>query len=328
MNNITLYNDDCLDKLKELETNSVHAVVTDSPYGIAFMGEEWDSMDNKQYQEFCEEWATECKRVLIEGGYLLAFSSNRTHHRLFAGVEDAGFNIKDTLTWLYGEGIPKGSDLSDTIERYSDIDGSGWKGWRNNLKPASEYIVKAQNPIQGSIYKNCLENDVGALNIDECRVESDGEHKKNHPDERGDSKIGFKSGGESTIHDGRYPSNLLLSGSAIDIIDEQGNGASRYFKQFPNPNFLYHPKASSKERTHNGRIDNTHKTVKPVEVMEWLVKLVTKEDHVVLDPFMGSGSTGLACWNLNRKFIGIEKEKEFYDIAEKRIQDNIENADN
>ena len=106
-----------LEVLEQLEPNSVHAVITDPPYGLAFMGRDWDDFEPKEYQEWCQEWAEKAKQVLKPGGHLLAFSGNRTHHRLFTGVEDAGFEIRDTLTWHYGSGFPKASDISKTIDK-------------------------------------------------------------------------------------------------------------------------------------------------------------------------------------------------------------------
>ena len=117
-----IHTGDCFDVLDELPESSVHAVVTDPPYGLAFMGRDWDDFEPKEYQSWCEEWAREVKRVLKPGGHLLAFSGNRTHHRLFTGVEDAGFEIRDTVTWHYGSGFPKAGDISKTIDKRADAE--------------------------------------------------------------------------------------------------------------------------------------------------------------------------------------------------------------
>lgn len=373
MSNYNIHNGDCFEVIKDIDDNSVESVITDSPYGISFM-EEWDDFTPKKYQEWCEEWSKECKRVLKPGGYLLAFSSKRTHHRLFTGVEDAGYKIKDTLTWHYGSGFPKGQELKKSIERWSDKNGDNWSGWNTQLKPSTEFIVLAQKPIsEDAIYKNVLKHGTGALNIDRCRVPtSNDEHKQNHPDERGDSvNTNFQSGGNSNIEDGRYPSNLLLSDTGQKILDDitdsdeqtekrkqsdvnssdseithkdktgslwnkqdydgglrqygDGGGKSRYFPKFSEPRFCYEAKASKSERTHGGNIDNDHPTVKPVDLMRWLVRLVTKQNQTVLDIFMGSGTTGIACIRENRNFIGIEKDEEYYNISSERldyVQDN------
>jgi len=116
----TIHTADSLTKVDELEAESIHAIVTDPPYGLAFMGRDWDDFEPKEYQEWCEEWARKAKRILKPGGHLLAFSGNRTHHRLFSGVEDAGYEIRDTITWHYGSGFPKASDISKTIDKRAD----------------------------------------------------------------------------------------------------------------------------------------------------------------------------------------------------------------
>ena len=122
MNTNIIHTGDCFDVLTELPDESIHAVVSDPPYGLAFMGRDWDDFEPKEYQEWCERWARECLRVLKPGGHMLAFSGNRTHHRLFTGVEDAGFEIRDTLTWHYGSGFPKASDISKTIDKRADAE--------------------------------------------------------------------------------------------------------------------------------------------------------------------------------------------------------------
>lgn len=354
--NIKIYNQDSFEKIDEIEQNSVEAVVTDPPYGLAFMGKDWDDFEPKEYQEWCEKWAKKCLRVLKPGGHLLAFSGNRTHHRAFTGIDDAGFKIKDTLTWHYGTGFPKSSNVKKTIERYSDKDGSEWDGFQTQLKPATEFVVLAQKPLsEDAIYKNVLKHGTGALNINECRVPlADGK----------------ESGQNVTPDEGRYPPNLLLSTKAAEMLDDQnetddadkdtktnedfehnkdkrekiegyerdgGNvindddpdmirqygdkgGKSRYFPRISEPRFKYNPKVSKNERTHDGEVENDHPTVKPVDLMSWLVRLVTREDQTVLDPFAGSGSTALACQSENRKFIGIEKKEEYCDIIKDRLE--------
>jgi len=363
---IEIYNQDSFEKLDEIEENSIEAVVTDPPYGLAFMGKDWDDFSPKEYQNWCQEWAEKCLRVLKPGGHLLAFSGNRTHHRAFTGIEDAGFNIRDTLTWHYGSGFPKSSNLKKTIERYSDKDGSEWDGFQTQLKPATEFIVLAQKTLdEDAIYKNVLEHGTGALNIDRCRigdkedVQSPWGERKNATDgstydvDNG-SGSGYNENWEAHDH-GRYPANLLLSDGGQALLDNwtedsksnsgknehskdkmgyHGNeggsfetreygdegGKSRYFPQFSEPRFKYNPKASKSERTHDGEVENDHPTVKPIDLMSWLVRLVTREGQTVLDPFSGSGSTALACQKERREFIGIEKKEEYCEIIKDRLE--------
>lgn len=376
MSSITLKKGDCIERLKELESNSVHAVVTDPPYALGLFGNDWDTFELHEYKDFCEEWAEECLRVLKPGGYLLAFGSSRTHGGLFMALYDAGYTIRNTLTWHYAEGFPKGQDIGKSIRRWSDEDGEEWDGWRSQLKPASEFIIMAQKPLsESSIYKNCLKHGVGALNIDACRVPSDGEHKDNHPEERGTSHIGFSSGGTSDIQEDRYPSNLMLSEGGIIALDNitepdnvtkqkkqsevnssesnithkedtgslwnkqdyeddglrqygDGGSKSRFFPTFEDPPFIYSAKASKSERTHEGEVDNNHPSVKPIDVMSWLVKLVTREGQTVLDPFAGSATTGISCVRTERDVILIEKDDEYIDICKDRLEEESgENVD-
>jgi hypothetical protein len=206
-----IYEGDCFDRLAEIPENSAHAVVTDPPYGLAFMGRSWDDFSPKEYQEFCESWAGACRRVLRPGGHLLAFSGNRTHHRLFTGVGDAGFEIRDTVTWHYGSGFPKALDVSKAIDDKNDVerevvgteevdvgmqsgsmhagreqevverektvatsDAKQWDGWKTALKPATEYVVVARAPLgEGTVAENVMEWGTGALNIDGTRIDTD-----------------------------------------------------------------------------------------------------------------------------------------------------------
>lgn len=390
---------DALAVLDELPANSVHAVVTDPPYGLAFMGRDWDDFESKEYQAWCEEWTAKAKRVLRPGGHLLAFSGNRTHHRLFSGVEDAGLEVRDTVTWHYGSGFPKALDVSKALDKRADAvrevvgektapDGvplsdrvahSGeeydetsadyddckrdvyepapatdaaarWDGWRTTLKPASEFVVVARVPLDGTVAETVQEWGTGALNIDGCRIGTDGGHE--HPGDEDSSTTvnalgdGLNGTQSEPVDKGRYPSNVVFGERAAAALDREvgelgqgvhvnpsdpddenhsygdsrsagpaggfddgGGGPSRYF---------YTSKASRAERTLDGKIDNTHPTVKPADLMEWLVKLVTREGQVVLDPFAGSGTTLKAAKDLGREFVGIEQNPEWCDVARVR----------
>lgn len=362
---------DTFDVLPTLPAESVHAVVADPPYGLAFMGRSWDEFEPKEYQQWSERWARAAKRVLKPGGHLLAFSGNRTHHRLFTGVEDAGFEIRDTLTWHYGTGFPKGTDVSKTIDKqqgafedrevigkkpYTNEDITGgnynhedaaekarvrrditapataeaaqWEGWSTQLKPASEFVVLARKPLaEESVAENVLEHGTGALNIDGCRIDTAGESDE-----------------------GRYPANILLDAEAaamldgqagpcpthgVDFADATDNNKQSKYGEFSGgadrdqsyvyaddhdgaSRFFYCAKATKAERTHDGTLDNDHPTVKPLDVMEWLITLVTAPGQLVLDPFVGSGTTCLAAKHASRKFVGVELQAKYADIARAR----------
>ena len=382
-----IHTGDCFDVLTELPDESIHAVVSDPPYGLAFMGRDWDDFEPKEYQEWCEQWARECLRVLKPGGHMLAFSGNRTHHRLFTGVEDAGFEIRDTLTWHYGSGFPKASDISKTIDKRADAErevvrteergenrfdsqtydagsNSGnfgstveitqpatdaakkWDGWKTGLKPSTEFVVMARKPYDGATVDSVLEHGTGALNIEACRIGT--EQRENAPPGKNDI-YQQAEGGHGSVK-GRYPSNLMFDEVAADSLDAKNGGAPKqtgdpekkirsdekmgkttcygyyenrsdevdYGDEGGPSRYFYTSKASRSERTLDGKIDNAHPTVKPGDLMQWLVKLVTAENQIVLDPFCGSGTTLRAAKDLNRQFIGIERQAKWADVARVR----------
>jgi site-specific DNA-methyltransferase (adenine-specific) len=402
---------DCFEQLRTLPAESIEACVTDPPYGLAFMGRDWDDFEPKEYQEWCEKWATEVKRVLKPGAHLVAFSGNRTHHRLFSGVQDAGFEIRDTLTWHYGSGFPKASDISKTIDKradaerevvgkkrgyspnrdYSENQHEGyqrpvdkerptgkhydktepatdaaleWDGWKTGLKPATEFIVLARKPFDGATVDCVLENGTGALNIDGTRIGGDVDTSRENSGKIGDGikyseapNPDMTAGSETG---GRYPANVVFDEEAAEQLDRkvgelgggdmktngdidgsewdndvnegytEGRERSMFVNEGPDDGvrsygdsggpsrYFYTSKASKSERTENGQIENTHPTVKPVDLMEWLVTLVTRENQTLIDPFCGTGTTCKAAKNLNREFIGIEEQSEWADVARVR----------
>ena len=313
-----LYNTDCLDKLKELEDNSVDSIITDPPYGLNFMNKKWD------YSIPSAEIWKECLRVLKPGGYLLSFAGTRTQHRMACNIEDAGFEIKDMIAWVYSQGMPK---------------------HKSCLKPAIEPITMARKPAKKATL----------LNIDACRVE--GRERtdyglKNSTRTQGNCFGAPTSSADFDSTKGRYPSNLIHDGSeeVVSLFPDSlgaggslprvkitgygdgiGTGKSEYLGGDRIPfdsgigsaaRFFYCAKANKKDREEG----NLHPTVKPTELMKYLIKLVTPKDGIVLDPFMGSGSTGKAAKILGYSFIGIEREEEYFKIAEKRINDAIVEA--
>jgi site-specific DNA-methyltransferase (adenine-specific) len=355
---------DCLDKLKELEDNSVDSIVTDPPYGLSFMGKKWD------YDVPSQAIWEECMRVLKPGGHLLSFAGSRTYHRMAVRIEDAGFEIRDQIMWIYGSGFPKSHNIGkavDALEKTgksnpkalrearmgndykptgqidykkgrmfsSDIENdttqqiinNEWEGWGTALKPAHEPIVMARKPFKGNVAGNVLEWGVGGVNIDDSRIDFVSEadkaesiNKNQHAD------FGSTMGSNQIYGDysmlkpqnynptGRFPANVIFDEEAGKILDEQYEAASRFF---------YCPKASKGDRNEGG--DNTHPTVKPTDLMLYLIRLVTPNGGTTLDPFMGSGSTGKAAVRGGFDFIGIEREKEYFQIAETRIDYEIGN---
>lgn len=353
---------DCLEKLKLMDENSVDAAVTDPPYGLSFMGKKWD------YDVPSVELWREVLRVLKPGGHVLSFGGTRTYHRLACNIEDAGFDIRDQIMWIYGSGFPKSHN--------------GPHGG-TALKPANEPICLARKPLIGTVAKNFEQFGTGGLNIDGTRIVSaDFEPKERLGatklmEERPWSKQQL-AGERKTIIEGnslgRWPANILFDEEAAAMLDEQsgisksplGNvtgtkasggimnnglgrtnswtghgdsgGASRFFyvakaskaernlglegeikeKQGARPNSA---DATGKFPDHDHRPSggNNHPTVKPIKLMEYLIKLITPPNGIVLDPFMGSGSTGVAAKNLGFQFIGIEMNEEYIEIAKRRI---------
>jgi site-specific DNA-methyltransferase (adenine-specific) len=301
------------------------------------MGKKWDST-GIAYD--LDVWR-ECLRLLKPGGHLLAFGGTRTYHRMACAIEDAGLEIRDSLHWIYGQGFPKSLDIGKALDKragaerevvgtklglpgYSlatskgaavyggGIGGTGdpskevaitapatpeakqWNGWGTALKPAHEPIVLARKPLVGTVAENVLAYGVGGLNIDGCRIGGACTVRPNGP-------IGYHSGGAGGVGGslaGRFPANILAD------------------EETPLPEFFrYSPKASKKDRGSG----NTHPTVKPVELMRWLVRLVTPPAGLVLDPFTGSGTTLLAAKLEGLRADGIELSDEYADIAAARL---------
>lgn len=291
---------EALSALADLPSNSVDAVVTDPPYGIDFAGHRWDT--GHSFTGWSRAWSRECLRVLKPGGLMLAFGAPRTVHRLAAGVEAAGFELRDQLLWLYGSGVPK-----------HGLDAQGRSG---SLKPAYEPILLARAPLAArSVSANATRFGTGLLQITDARV----------PAAQGDPE--------------RWPANLVLSHDArCDDIACRGECPVRLLdsaRPSTRPSrFFYCPKPSVSEReagceglpvqrvrTFGGRPSrrNFHPTVKPVALMRWLVRLSTPPGAVVLDPFSGSGSTGVACLAEGRRFLGIERDPGYARIARARL---------
>jgi len=381
-NNDKILCGDSLEVLKDFEDNYFDSVVTDPPYGLAFMGKKWD-YDVPQVELWKEVY-----RVLKPGGYILSFAGSRTYHRMAVNIEDAGFEIRDMLGWLYGSGFPKSHNIGKAVEsklktgksnskslRKVEQQGSGesytlvgknngimgekriyerkkfipeteqakqWEGWGTALKPAHEPIVMARKPFNTTVAENVLTHSTGGINIDECRVDG---------------------------KEGRFPANIIHDGSeeVLEIFPETEQAKSRTIRNFKGwknegnlkkhevykddsnsaARFFYCAKASKAERNmglddfpdkvnkitnmyemerNDGTIrelahkKNYHPTVKPIKLMEYLVRLVTPKEGIVLEPFAGSGTTLIACKQQGFNYIGIEREQEYCDIAEARLK--------
>ena len=360
---------DCIETMNQMDPESVDAIVTDPPYGLGFMGKKWDGLPPSL------EWAEACYRVLKPGGHIAAFGGTRTWHRLAVAIEDAGFEMRDSLAWLYGSGFPKSMNVSKAIDKAAGVEGAygapksaahaahigkgdystdeknagwerpwmhdadaidrsariyeggsedsrRWTGWGTALKPAFEPIVLARKPLaEKTVARNVLTHGTGAINVDACRINGTA---------------------------GRWPANVLLDQHAATWVDEQsgvrkspGNyerstdvsatifregmgarnagdtqygfgdtgGASRFF---------YTAKAPKRERPNVNGIQ--HPTVKPLAIMQWLIRLTTPPNGTVLDPFAGSGATLEAARNTGHKSIGIEAEETYLPLIDQRLQ--------
>lgn len=415
---------DCLDVLPTLDVASIDAIVADPPYGIGFMGHEWDQPGEfgpvsrngrprpfasgtdhrelerqvarsqrrasqrgpasgaghrrdraaaaegepprpdamqagrydlsptatRRYQAWCEAWAAAALRVAKPGAHMLVFGGTRTYHRLVAGIEDAGWEIRDCLVWAYAQGFPKSLNLPG--------------GLGTALKPAWEPIVLARRPLIGSVAVNVAALGTGALNIDGTRIPvGDAAYTRNHSGDRGhagtrtpeqDGATDISAGGGSASALGRWPPNLLLTDPIFDggtdgVVgggEQSGGGNPRW--QSPDASagqyggyaggetgkvpmdtagtysrFFVIPKADRAEREPvialTASRTNTHPTVKPIDLMRHLVRLVTPPGGTVLDPFLGSGTTALAAELEGFGWIGIEREAEYVAIAEARL---------
>ena len=299
MTGYVLEHGDCLEVLRTMGSDSVDAIVTDPPYGLAFMGKRWD------YDVPSVDIWAECLRVLKPGGHLLAFAGTRTQHRMAVRIEDAGFEIRDMIAWVYGSGFPKSHNL----------DGQH-KGWGTALKPALEPITVARKPLVGTVAANVLEHGTGALNVDGCRVgDASGRWPANLIHDGSEEVVGLfpvsKDG--VAINRNRKPGTMncwmgTRAGPVGPDIGYGGRGSSA--------RFFYCAKASKADRGEG----NAHPTVKPTDLMRYLCRLVTPPGGLVLDPFMGSGSTGKAALLEGFQFIGIEREQQYRDIARARIK--------
>jgi len=441
---------DCLEILKTMPDNSIDSIVTDPPYGLSFMGKHWDYDVPK-----VEVWV-ECLRVLKPGGHILCACGTRTQHRMAVNIEDAGFEIRDLIAWIYGSGFPKslnigkavdkirGNDREITgkkngtyadirrdketgiaelhggiatqkprIEVYNTVGTSKWEGWGTALKPAMELWTLARKPLIGTVAANVLQYGTGGINVDGCRVEyasdfdkdaalsGDAFRRKDLSDKGwcrpwmadADKVSKHNAEAKERAQQGRFPANLIHDGSeevlaGFPVVhgagyvrggglsqngrsmfcgNHEGNG-TRIGDSGSAARFFYCAKASKQDRDEGcegmegqtvtswhfkcnkcghtyseqreksgchcecpeptgwtGISRNNHPTVKPTALMRYLCRLVTPPNGIVLDPFIGSGSTGKGAKLEGLNYIGIEREAEYCEIARKRIDATLVN---
>ncbi len=370
-----------------MKDHSVDAIVTDPPYGLTqnkkggsgekslninspagrsrvttgggFMGQKWDAV-----VPGVEYWL-EALRVLKPGGYLLAFGGTRTSHRLTCAIEDAGFEIRDCIMWLYGSGFPKSLDVSKAIDKAAGAErevtgemgkcgmktaipatdaAKQWQGWGTALKPAWEPIIVARKPLQGTVAENVQKYGTGALNIDACRIATDdtlsiGSNRRTN----GVVNFGMRDDKEAQQQSnlGRWPANLILDEEAAALLDEQsGESISRIGKPRGSVNpgdgwgmtktgaeyadnggasrFFYTAKADKTDRGEG----NNHPTVKPQDLIEYLIKLVSRPGAIILDPFSGSGTTALVADKMGRIGVGMDLELKYCKLGDRRCYDD------
>lgn len=409
---VTLHAGDCLDVIRGFADGSFDSVVTDPPYALVsivkrfgkagakptrdgdvysrasagFMGKAWDTGERAFAVEFWEQ----VFRVLKPGGHVVAFAGTRTYHRLAVAIEDAGFEIRDQIGWLYGSGFPKSHDVSKGIDKAlgaererlaplrrlnpsNAVHASGfgspewsppcrepvteeareWQGWGTALKPAWEPMVLARKPLAGTVAENALEHGTGAMNIDGCRVAAPGEEITNHG-HGAESGAGTVYGAYAGIaaHQkpgqalGRWPANIIHDGSdeVVAAFPSEAGGSGKasgptlrdgntsvargkfngladgvepafYGDSGSAARFFYSAKADAHDR-----VGSKHPTVKPVDLMQWLVRLVTPKGGLVLDPFAGTGTTGEAAWREGMRAVLIEREDEYRSDIARRMR--------
>ena len=449
-----IINNDMLVELDKIDRDSIDSCVCDPPYHIGFMNKKWDKLTEKPIAFQSETWA-KVYRVLKPGGYLLSFSGTRTMHKIATAIEEAGFEIKDTICWHYSTGFPHSLNIGKSIDKKMGVerevigeskdridfkkakDGSyyndAWQyknyvkvditkgnsigeGWGTNLKPATEFIIMARKPVEKglSIAENFMKWGTGGINIDDCRIPHTEDLTTNPKPGKLDTQgqgWGYKK--LPRDNSARYPANVIFEcicdevikkpntkkpfeykdktykvegfiknikpdspsnyndiGTGIIhtnpscpcyILDKQSGNCKGWASQKHNSfnpyggnslqdsetisRFFYIAKASKFEknigceeleekekdtRTPKGKgsmtekglqpSKNNHCTVKPVKLLEYLVTMVTPKNGTCLDPFMGSGSTGIACINNNFNFLGIEKDENYFLIAKKRLE--------
>lgn len=357
---------DCIEEMKEMPTKSIHAVVTDPPYNISYMSKKWDDLGSGiDFEDWNRKWATQAFRLLKPGGHMMVFSGTKTFHRMMTGIEDAGFELRDTILWLYGDGFPKNFNVPYKMgKEHGEEVASEWEGFGTALKPAYEPIAIFRKPIkEKSVVDQILATGTGALNIDESRIPLEGDEnldgggysKDGHEDgyhrpwmddnkKLAEANVRLNKRVEKAEDMGRYPANIALDEEAAEMVDQDNQGESHASTQEhdgygdstimsgeSNPDnqysdsggpsrFFYTSRTSREQKTMGGRVENDHPTVKPVDLMQWVLKMATAKRQTVLDPFGGSGTTLLAGHLSGREVVTIEREPESVEIARERFE--------
>ncbi len=348
-----VYRGDCREVLRGLADNSVDSIVTDPPYELGFMGKKWDSSGIAYDVDVWQQ----CLRVLKPGGHLLAFGGSRTFHRLTVAIEDAGYEIRDTIAWISSKTFPKSLNVAKAIAKQGK-DGSVAAGWGTGLKQVVEPVVLARKPLEATVADNFLRWGVGGLNIEASRIQYGQENIDFTTEHRqtADNHIqigGSKPGDVVSMYKvgGRWPANVIIDQDTAQTIDEQSGkikggtwNTTKGARPFGNDGkptehttnkvdktiggasrFFYVATASKKDRNEGLDTQNSHPTVKPVVLMQYLIKLITPAGGTVLDPFTGSGSTGKAALLDGYKFIGAELTDEYLPIIEGRLKWALDN---
>ncbi len=389
---------DCLDHLRQMEPNSIDSLITDPPAGIGFMGKDWDKDRGGRvaWITWMASILSECLRVMKPGAHGLVWALPRTSHWTATALEDAGFEIRDVVTHLFGTGFPKSLDVSKALDKAAgaerEITGPKstyrkpqtpngwdcskraefetlaatdaarqWQGWGTALKPAAEFWWLVRKPCsEKTVAANVLKWGTGAINVDGCRIAhaevlvrpplSTNKHEgyqrpwNSDPDAREEMAARKAESADKAQNLGRFPANLVLDEEAAEMLDEQvghlsgagnkigskkkagtafGSEQTQINIKYDNggvaSRFFYIAKASKTDRGP----DNNHPTVKSTKLMSYLVRLITPSSGTVLDPFMGSGSTGVAAIQGSFKFIGVEKDSEYASIAEMRLKNAL-----
>ncbi|MFE6966755.1 DNA-methyltransferase [Agromyces sp. NPDC057679] len=327
----TIWNGDSRDVLKQLDDNSVDHILCDPPYEIDFTRQQRGVAWDRSGIAFDVDLWREAFRVLKPGGNLIAAGATRTYHRLAVAIEDAGFEIKDSINWIYGQGMPLGSvDVAKALRKAGhDEAAEQHEGHETRLKPAHEPWVVAQKPLDGRVIENVLEWGTGFMNIDAVRIPTDEDRSRRNGDSAASTWKVERSTERTESHDGgRWPTNILL-GHAPECVEDgdcvshcpvqqiretsRKSDTSRYF-----PAFHYASKARGAERPMKGSKDE-HSTMKPIALMRWLVQLVALPGQTVLDLFLGSGTTAEACIDNGVNVIGIELEAKNMPAIDERI---------
>lgn len=363
---------DCIDVMRKLPDNYVDSVVTDPPYELGFMGKAWDS-SGIAYN--ADVWA-DAMRVLKPGGYLLCFGGTRTFHRVAVAIEDVGFEIRDSIAWMHGQGFPKSTNAAKQLAKVSSEEAARWDGWGTGLKPSFEPIIVARKPLDGTIAANIMVHGTGAMNIDACRIGS--EEVTINTFDNGAKPFGGAVGESYTTRksSGRWPANAVLShldgceivSQVSDVFGGGAKGTSGFADGYEHDGFkasnaqtdvwscvegcqvaeldsqskistsrvgkargsggasrfFYTAKANKKERVVVDGV--SHPTVKPLALMQWLVRLCTPPNGIVLDPFAGSGTTAEACIYEGVRCIAIEQEPTYIPLIEARIERSMSDS--